>query len=718
MLWLLLAMLGVAQAQTAARPALPGTTPAELSLNQTQLQQTCDLDTYWNFTGPDGRRFLALVPNMWETLYQRRLPVHGQGEYRLRLLLPPGLKGQSLKLYSEIVSGDTFRVYVNGKQVGHNGFYPGSSSRVGQFDAFKFEGLPLDIRFVVDNQTLQWSGLLKPIWFGLAADIDKRLYRFHLQRNLVFGAFAFMAFFHLTLYVFHRRDKSMLWFGLLCASTCLYMEFYIVHNLEYLFGDIPLAVSTRLLRLGFYGLVPCFFWYARSLSSEYVSRRFALGISWLNLLLACTLLLPGRLQNPLINLWGIHMVACVLYNLWLMRKYLHNRTIRPFVYSCLLYSATLVNDVLNAGGLLHTGYFTRYGFLAFCVAQSGFLGWRLQKHYTQSLQLRSELQTLNHHLEDLVHARTQDVQTQNEALSQLMSFKEERVEMLVHDLKAPLNVLLNLPEQGADAAGQVSIQAASLRMKTLIESILSVSGTDQKPFDLQLSTQRLHDLVQRVSSVLQPWALSKGIQIANLVASEHWVQVDGLLFERVIQNLLDNAIKHTSFGGEIQISSAIRQNQLLLDILDAGPGMSPEQRQQALEKYQSFGQGEIPRSSGLGLYFCQQVVQAHQGQLELLAGPQGGTLVRLRLPRQAEAAPLALAWTPAQLERLAPWVQQLAALEVYQISELRPLLQQLSALEDAQIQIWLAALARAIKEVDERNYRELIDQVTPAADRR
>ncbi|MGV3526626.1 MAG: ATP-binding protein [Candidatus Sericytochromatia bacterium] len=708
--WVALVCLWVSPMWAQALPQPP------LALSAQDVQKTIALNTTWDFTGPDGRRFKARVPDKWEALYKRRLPVYGMGVYTLRLTLPPELRGRDLMLYSDDISGDSFRAYVNGQLVGHNGFYVGSASRVAQFQPFRFEQNPLEIKVVVNNQLLQWSGLLHPVWIGLAPEIDKRIHRTSLLINLIFGIFAFLAFFHLLLYAFHPQDKAIMWFGLLCLFTCVFMEFYRVHNLEYFFGDIPLIFSSRLLRLGLYGLLPCFFWYARALSKDYVSLRFAQGVSWLHLGFGLTLFLPGRIQNPLLNLWLLVMGLSVVYNTWLLRKHVRNSSVTPFVYSGLIYAATVVNDILNAFSVIHTGYFTRYGFLTFCLSQSGFLAWRLQKNYLQSLHLTQELATINHNLEDLVDVRTQEVNQKNEELNQLLTFKEEMVEMLVHDLKTPLNVLLNLPQHSGAASESSSVQAASLRMKTLIESLLNVKQNDQAALELQLSTQRIGDLVQRVSTLLQPWALSKGIQIATLVHSEEWLQLDAFLFERVIQNILDNAIKHAPFGSEIHISSHHEAEYLALEIRDAGPGMTPEIKQKARAKYQSFAQANAAQSSGLGLYFCQRVVEAHQGELLLLDAPEGGTLVRLLLPRLSAPPAPRLQWTPDQLATLAPYVQPLAEAEVYKISELKPLLKEMSDLNDPQIRRWLEALKRAIKEVNETSYRELIDQITPGAD--
>ncbi|MGV3523873.1 MAG: ATP-binding protein [Candidatus Sericytochromatia bacterium] len=680
-----------------------------LRLSMDALTQTSALNTLWDFTGPDGNKMATQVPRSWESEYQRLRPLHGTGVYILQLVLPPEARGKSLKLYSNFIAGESFRIYANGKLVGHNGFYAGSSSRVALFEPFVFTHNPLELRVVVSNQVLHWSGLVNPLYIGTTPAIEQLNYRHTLQTNLLFAIFAFLAFFHLVLYFFYREDRSVFWFGLLCFSTCVFMEFFVVHNLEYLFGDIPIALGNRMMRVGLYATLPCFFRYAYSLSSAFFSKRAVSFFSWVNAGFLLTALLPGK-TGPWILLWFGVLLMAICYSTWRLLHLLNKSDIRPFVFSGLLYLGTVLNDLLNGLSLLHTGFQGRLGFLLFCLTQSGFLGWRLQKNYRQSIQLKNQLQAVNHNLEDLVATRTEELNKKNEELNELLHFKEEMVEMLAHDLKTPLNVLLSLPENRSE--DHDSVQAASLRMKQLIENMTNVNQAENAEIQLQLSTCGLQALLQGVVNSLQLWASQRRIQIANLVPADVTVQVDVFLFERVIQNLLDNALKHAPPQSEITLSSQGVDGMLWLDIQDSGPGMPPEMRTQALAKGASFARHSTPASSGLGLYFCRQVMRAHQGNLELLSSDSGGLRVRLHLPGHGHAEPALFHWQSDPLQQLAPYARSLQAYRVYQISQIKPILRELSQLQEPQAQRWVAALTESIKEVNETQYRQLIDQIT------
>ncbi len=690
------------------------------ALTQSDLNQSVNLEQQWDFIGPDLKQGTIHVPGPWESHFQKRLPVFGTGIYQLKLIMPAEMIGENLKLYTELIAGGNLRVYANDKLVGHNGTYLGSHSRLPNFLPFELKQRELHLKIVVSNFQLQWSGLVRPIWIGTPQAINQHINRRSINLNVVFGIFMFLSFFHFLLFTFYRQDKATLWFCLICLSASVYMEFFALHNLEYLIADIPLEWSIRGVRIGLYGIIPFVFWYAYSLANHLIPINLVRSISLVCGALAASVLLPARLHTSLINVWYLLAFISVTYNFYIILKHYKNRDLAPYLYSTLVFSLAILNDILNALGWLTTGFYARYGVIAFCITQSGFLAWRLQKNYKQVIDFQDKLQTINHSLEQKVDSRTQEIQQKNEQLNQLLSFKEEMVEMLVHDIKTPLNLLLDLPAQAANDASDAnpkSIEMASQRVKNLLEQIMSLNKNEQPDLQLILNKHNLSHLSQRVIQVLQPWALSKEIQLTNLIPTDTWVKIDQLLIERVLHNVLDNSLKHSPIGGEIKLSGYAFGPMFILDILDNGPGMSEEVIHHALEKYQSFSQGETQRSSGLGLYFCEQVVLAHGGEINLSSGPMTGTLVRITLPLNPFTRALSFDFQTEQQLRLSPYMTDLRALKTYQVTQLRPVLNELKKIKDPLIQAWLQALNASIEDVNEASYRKLIDQVKPDSDR-
>lgn len=714
-LWFLVLLTAGSALPTVASEQSHDLAVPEIAVTAQDLTEAVALDTRWHFVGPDDKTYLAEVPARWEKVYGQLWPVFGRGVYTLKVRIPEEFVGTSLKFYNDLIAGTRFRLYVNDKLVGHNGLTLGSTSRIPHFLVFDAPPSPLTIKVEVLNETMQWSGMVRPLWIGTNASIVQKTYKNSVDFNSIVGIFTFLAFFHLILFVFFRQDKTVFWFGCLCFFIVVYMEFFRVHNLEYAFGSISVDWNVKFLRLGLYGIIPSLFWYAQGLSNKYMHAKMAWIVSIISICFALTVLLPSKIHTPLVYIWFVLMLVCIMYNSYLLLRLYKNKNVAPFVYSGLVFSATCVNDILNALHILSNGFYARYGFLFFCLVQTGFLAWRLQKNFRESQQLHNELRHVNENLEDLVETRTAEVQRQNEQLQELMRFKEEMVDMLVHDLKTPLNVLLSVPQEKKTGELPAAKQAGE-RVHALINQMVNINQNESGTIALKIQAHPLHHLCQKVIRVLQPWAFSKGILLANLLDSESEVLIDAPLFERVIQNLLENAIKNAPENSEVKIAGHVSGEFFELSVFNHGELLSPHIQANLFKKGVSISSGDLPPSTGLGLYFCHQVLEAHRGKIEASnispENPQEqGVEFKLYIPVPATEKTIRTQWSTQQRQQLLPWLAQLNALEVYQISELRPILEELTHIQDPEIQNWVNHLNTSIKEVNETTYRQLLEQI-------
>ena len=681
-------------------------------LSLEQLNQVADLSVPWHLTGPDAQEFVVTAPAQWERSYGQFLPRFGAGIYQLKLVLPDEALSETLKFYGEFIAGEYFRLYVNDQLVGHNGTYLGSSSRITTFSDFRVTQNEVLVRLEVKNHVVHWSGMVMPLHLGLQESVNRMDYRKTIDFNFVFGIFAFLAFFHIVLFFFFREDKIVLWFGLLCVSVATYMELFRVHNLEFLFYDIPLEWNLKFHRISLYGLIPCFSWYAYYIAEGKMPIRLARWITIFTLLFIAPVVFPGAVYSWLIYIWLPFLAISALYNFYLMVRLYRHYELAPFVYGGLAWAATTTNDVGNVFDLWHTAYISRFGFLAFCVAQSLFIAWRLQKTHRASEQSKAELMSMNQNLEHLVKTRTREIADKNKELNEMANFKEEMVDMLVHDLKKPLSVLINLPESPSRSETEKdSVKAASARVRQLIEQMVRTNHGEQKQLELQIHPWRLQAVCQKVIQVMGPWAVSKHILLTNLLDSDSMALIDRPLFERVIQNLLDNAIKNAPEHSEIKIMGQPKAEQFVFYIRDEGPGIPEHLKTQIFEKGVSLSPEGKEASTGLGLYFCKQVIEAHEGTLQLESLVSGGAEVVITLPAPGSVALPDFDWTPEQEIKLAPFVKALTHIEVYQFSQLQPVLEQLNALDDAVIKTWTTLLETSIEEVNEEKYNQLIQHL-------
>jgi two-component system sensor histidine kinase GlrK len=102
----------------------------------------------------------------------------------------------------------------------------------------------------------------------------------------------------------------------------------------------------------------------------------------------------------------------------------------------------------------------------------------------------------------------------------------------------------------------------------------------------------------------------------------------------ILDNLLSNAIKFTPRGGTIAISARAEREQLILDVIDSGPGIPADERNRIFEAFYTgkTPQGGHVKGTGIGLSVVTEFVNAHGGSIEILAAPSGGAHFRVRLP--------------------------------------------------------------------------------------
>jgi signal transduction histidine kinase len=111
----------------------------------------------------------------------------------------------------------------------------------------------------------------------------------------------------------------------------------------------------------------------------------------------------------------------------------------------------------------------------------------------------------------------------------------------------------------------------------------------------------------------------------------------------VLTNLVDNAIKFSPRGGEIDVDLAVNSiGMVRLSVTDRGPGIPPEGRQRIFDRFYQARSGDLASGMGLGLYICRQIVEQHGGSISAEFPAEGGTRFVVALPigsARTQAAP-------------------------------------------------------------------------------
>jgi signal transduction histidine kinase len=110
------------------------------------------------------------------------------------------------------------------------------------------------------------------------------------------------------------------------------------------------------------------------------------------------------------------------------------------------------------------------------------------------------------------------------------------------------------------------------------------------------------------------------------------VRGDRERLRQVIQNLVDNAVKYSSAGGRVQVNALADDGHVLIDVVDEGPGIAPEDHELIFEKFGRSSGGAAKPGTGLGLFIARSIAEAHGGTLDVQSVPERGSVFRLELP--------------------------------------------------------------------------------------
>lgn len=210
-----------------------------------------------------------------------------------------------------------------------------------------------------------------------------------------------------------------------------------------------------------------------------------------------------------------------------------------------------------------------------------------------------------------------------------------------HDFRTPLTIIITNTyllgrttdlRQQQEKRDQIHKQA--LRLNQFIEDILTMSTLDQNT-EIELEQADLNHLLRRLYEEFIPQAKAKNIRLQlDLAPDIQSVQLNTDHFDRACNNLVQNAINYTPAGGQVIIRSMIQRDALVIECIDTGIGISPQDLPQV---FTAFFRADHARSTetggmGLGLAITRQIVEQHGGNITVESVVGQGSTFRIQLP--------------------------------------------------------------------------------------
>ncbi|MCK9407759.1 MAG: ATP-binding protein, partial [Bacteroidetes bacterium] len=243
--------------------------------------------------------------------------------------------------------------------------------------------------------------------------------------------------------------------------------------------------------------------------------------------------------------------------------------------------------------------------------------WRMR-----SIQARQEK------LERLVEERTKNLTDANNAKSQLLSF-------VAHDLKTPLITINSIAQEiksfevDKHFRGYLDlVEQNSKRIVTLISEILNITAIESGKFQFKMEPINIADIAGLVVDGYQIQAQRKE-QILKYTVDGHehcTVLADSGKLQEAMENLVNNAIKYSPRGAEINVNVVRNNGNIRFSVNDQGPGISEQDKQQLFKKFTVLSAkptgGEI--ATGLGLAIVKEIIDAHKGKIFVESEPPKG----------------------------------------------------------------------------------------------
>jgi NtrC-family two-component system sensor histidine kinase KinB len=227
------------------------------------------------------------------------------------------------------------------------------------------------------------------------------------------------------------------------------------------------------------------------------------------------------------------------------------------------------------------------------------------------------------------------------ARKELDALRDDMTDMIYHDLRSPLgNIVASLQMLSSLVQKDETVQAmlviasnSTARIQRLVNSLLDISRLESGQQIVDQKAVNIADLVEETIRSVQPSATGRQQAIhrdVSLNISQLWVDPD--MIQRVLINLLENAIKFTPLEGKVEIGAREDNGWVKVWVKDNGSGISHADQERIFEKFTRLHGKDNPSGLGVGLAFCHLAVQGHGGRIWVESKLEKGTTFWLTLP--------------------------------------------------------------------------------------
>jgi signal transduction histidine kinase len=268
---------------------------------------------------------------------------------------------------------------------------------------------------------------------------------------------------------------------------------------------------------------------------------------------------------------------------------------------------------------------------------------RLLKTRNEQLEA-ANIDLVNH--EEIIARQNEELECRSKQAEEASARKTQLLASASHDIRTPVNTINLMAEvirraaENPALAAQVPqlaqrLQANALSLADLLSAVLDSAHLDSGQVEFRESTFSLNAMLASACSDLSPAAQAKRLKLKiDMPERTIWLRTDRIKLQRVISNLISNAIKFTEHGG-VTIAAALTPDRVaMICVQDTGIGIAPHQLETIFTEFAQVrnAHGGDNDGWGLGLAICRRLVKLIGGRITVESEPNHGSVFKVRLP--------------------------------------------------------------------------------------
>lgn len=559
-----------------------------------------------NSIKPDG---YFKVPSVWTnyTLNGKKVPKDGYATYRLKVKTN---NIDTLKGLKILTSSTSYKLMINNKVVAESGIVGKTQeTAIPEFrpQAVCFENSAEDFEIIVQisNYVYSRGGMWHSIYMGNDNDIRK-LKEFDSGKAMfMLGVAIIMSLYHITLFLLRKRDKSILYFGVLLLVVAI----RITVTGEYLiFNFIPSASIKWMVPLEYmtmYWGVIMTIAFVHELYPKEVSDRLMKITMYIGIALSIfTIFTPISIFTKYLMLYEVLIILMYSYILFLMIKACIKKREESILLlvEAIIVLATFINDILYYCNNTSDKYGPSIEIAVFMII------------FIQSYILAKRFSLAFENVEKL-----------SDKLISMDKLKNEFLANTSHELRTPLNGIINITDSLLKGiAGKLSLNqeenlqvilASSRRLYNLVSDIMDISNLDHNELKLYPKPIDIRMIVEKVIFALEYLKGEKNIVFENCIPKNiPFVFCDEERMGQIFYNLLENALKFTE-EGYIKVSANFSNSTATVVIEDTGIGIEESNLDGIFNSFGQVGERKNYEGTGIGLSITKQLIELQGGKI-------------------------------------------------------------------------------------------------------